>query len=246
MAVTGFTLGSLNLRTLASEIISTNGWDVFPGMKSSGTVYSFTHGEAVEGRRFYRARDIDLNLVLLATNAAGEVTSTPGEHLEENMATLMGALHNTFGTIPLVRTLPSGVTRTAHVRPLDLIPFEDANGLTRLVTLTLRMGYPFWHGASASISGSPSLVPNYAGNAPCNDMVFTFTTAGRITHDLTGDYIESSAAGLVVDVHTGEITGDPAALDGNTPWWIQLEPGEDNTLTVTGGDKQMDLFHGYF
>ena len=248
MAKTGFTLNGLNLRTLALEILSTSGWDTFPGVKSSGVQYAFTHGEYIGGRRFYRARDIDLNMIILDTNAAGQVVTTPLEHIEENIETLMGALHDTFNPLTLVRTLPSGVTRTAFVRPVDVLRYEDHVGISRIVTLTLRMGYPFWHGAAFNqvVSGTTSITMN--GTAPVNDFSVVFTTAGRITHSPTGDYIESSAAGITVDLskHEDNITGgDPADISSNTPWWLQLEKGS-NGLVVTGGNKTLSGFHGYF
>jgi len=243
---TGFQLGSLDLRTLAHEIVSTNGWDVFPGMKSGGVQYAFQHGEYVGGRRFYKARDIDLNMVILATNAAGVVTTSAEEHVEENIETLMAALHNTFNPLTLTRTLPSGAVRTASVRPIDVARYEDNVGLSRLVTLVLRMGYPFWHGVAGQVVGSGPLSPNNLGTAPVNDMIVTFTTAGRVTHDLTSDYLEADAAGLVVNVGTGVITGgDSGDIHGNMPHWLQFEPGV-NALTITGGTKTIDWFHGYF
>lgn len=249
MALTGFTLNGLNLRTVASDIRSPNGWDVFPGMNDLPRGFIFRHGEDLNGRRFYRPRDIDLNLVILTGDVGGSPEPTVLEQVEKNMGILLGALHNTFGTIPLVRTLPSGNTRTAHVRPLSSTPIGELAGPSRALSLGLSMGYPFWHGASDSASGTPTISPNYVGNAPSNDMVFTFTTAGRITHDLTGDWIESDDAGLVVDVGTGEITGgNSGAIHANRPWWIQFEPGPagTNDLTVTGGSKLVEFKNGYF
>lgn len=246
MALTGFTLNGLDLRTLAHNIDSVNGWDSFPGVKSAGVEYAFTHGEYLGGRRFYRAREIDLNMVILTTDSTGVVTTSPEEHLEENVDTLLGALHNSFGPITLTRTMPSGAVRTAAVRPIDFVRFGSFQGpLLRAATLTLRMGYPFWHGAADSYTGGTGTVTN-DGNAPVNDMVITFTTAGRITHDDTGDYIESDSAGLVVDVGTGVITGgDSGEIHSNNPWFLQLEPG-DNDITVTGGNKTINFFPGYF
>lgn len=241
---TGFLLGSLDLRTLATEITSVNGWDTFPGLRAAGTEYVFRHGEDLDGRRFYRARDIDLNIVFMLTDSTGVVTTTPEQHLQANIEALMAALHNSTGSLTLTRTMPNGSTRTAQVRPLEAIPIEDNVGMTRAMVVTLRMGYPFWHGSAGSYTGGSGNVVNN-GNAPINDMIVTFTTTGRIT-TAAGDYIESAAAGLVLNVGTGLVTtGDPADLSTNAPWFIQLEPGT-NAITVTGGNKTINFFHAYF
>lgn len=243
---TGFVLGSLDLRTLAHEITLVSGWDTFPGLKFSGTQYAYQHGEDISGRRWYQPRTIDLHLILLATDATGVVTTTPLEHLQANLDALFAALHNSTGPLTLTRTMPDGTTRTAEVRPLDAAPVEDGTGITKSVVLSLRMGYPFWHGATATVAGTGPLACTNNGNAPINDMVVTFTTAGRVTTP-AGDYLESAAAGAVVNVRTGEVTGTatPADISSNKPWFIQFEPGA-NSVAVTGGSKSIQYFHAYF
>jgi hypothetical protein len=139
--------------------------------------------------------------------------------------------------------MPDGSTRTAAVRPIDFIPITQEVGVIKSAVAVLQMGYPFWHGAADSASGSSFNAIN-TGNAPVNDMIVTFTTAGRLTRS-GGDYLESTTAGVVVNVGTGEITGDSGAVHGNRPWWLQLEPGTNN-FTTTGGSKSMTWFHGYF
>ena len=247
MAITGFTLNGLDLRTLATDIGSINGWDSFPGLKASGVQYAFTHGEYIGGRRFYSARDIDITMIIMATDEDGLVTTTPEEHVQDNIDALMAALHSTSGELALVRTMPDGSTRTAYVRPLDVIRFQESIGpIFRGVNLSLRMGYPFWNGAALAqtISGSASVTN--LGTAPINNMIVTFTTAGRITVNATGEWIESADAGLVLDVKTGIVTsGNSGALEASSPWLLQLEPGA-NALTVTGGNKSISGFHGYF
>lgn len=244
--ITGFTLGSLDLRTLAHEIRSANGWDSFPGLKARGVRYAYTHGEDNSGRRFYKARDIDIDMVLMATNSAGAVTTSPAEHVQDNIDSLLGALHSTSGELLLTRTLPDASTRTADVRPLDFTRVRQNGILTRRVVLSLRMGYPLWHGAADSVSGAGPLSPDNTGNAPVNDMVITFTTAGRITDDASGDYVEAATAGTVLDVGTGEITVNPSNdISERRPWFLQFEPGV-NALTITGGSKTINWNHGYF
>jgi len=241
---TGFVLAGLDLRTLAYEITTVGGWDGFPGFKASGVEYAYTHGEDLTGRRFYKARNIDLGVIILPFNADGSQTLAPLVHIQQNLDALLGALHSTSSPLSLVRTMPDATVRTALVRPIDFVPIEQDVGITRSAILTLRMGYPFWHGETSVVSGTSFNAVN-DGTAPVNDMVVTFTTAGRLTHTPSGDYLESSDAGAVVNVGTGVITGAPTgAVFGNTPWWLQLEPGS-NAFTTSGGSKSMSFFHGY-
>lgn len=243
---TEFTLGSLDLRTLAHEITLVSGWDTFPGLKYSATQYAYQHGEDMSGRRWYKPRNIDLHMILLATDATGVVTTTPLQHLQANLDALFAALHNSTGPLTLTRTMPDATVRTAEVRPIDASPVEDGTGITKAVVVSLRMGWPFWHGAAAEVSGTGPLAATNNGNAPVNDMLVTFTTTGRITTP-AGDYVESAAAGAILNVRTGEVTGSgtPADISTNKPWFIQLEPGA-NSLTVTGGSKTINYFHSYF
>lgn len=250
MSITQWNLNGLDLRSVAYNILTTDGWDSFPALKTAGIEYAFTHGENIDGRRFYQARDIDLNMVILAGDADDEsslIGSSSLERIEYNIEKLLGALHNSTGPLTLTKTLPSGAVRTALVRPIDFIRFTDHIGISRAVTLTLRMGYPFWHGDAFNFAGISGTYDAFMeGNAPVNDMIVTFTTAGKITHDATGDFIESSEAGLVVNVANGKITsGDSADFNSNRPWMLQLEPGS-NPLTITGGAKTIAGYHAFF
>lgn len=244
VGLTGFTLNGLDLRTLATNIDSANGWDSWPGLKAVGADYAYSHGEDFSGRLFYRARDIDLAMVILATNSSGVVITSPQQHVDANIATLLGALHSTSSPLSLVRTLASAETRTALVRPIDFARVEDHVGPTRRVNLTLRMGYPFWHGAAFDVTNSGSFSFNNLGNAPINDFELTFNGAGRLTHSASGDWVESSAAGVTINIGTGVVTaGSSAAVNSNRPWLIQLEPG-NNSLSATAS-VTLEGFYGY-
>lgn len=246
VGLTGWMLGALDLRTLAVNIEQVNGWESFPSLKGGGNEFSYLHGEDLSGRAFYRAKNIDLAMLILATNAAGVVTSTPQQHVDENLATLFGALHSSSAYLTLTKTLYPSTARTIQVRPVDIARVDQKVGLSRAVLLSLRTGYPFWHGAAFSSSaGSGTTAFNNLGNAPINDMVITFTGAGRITNNLNGDWVESSAAGVVLNVGTGEVTtGSPGAINSNRPWYLQLEPGSQNLARTAS--IVLDGFYGYF
>ena len=247
VGITGWQLNSLDLRTLAHNIESTEGWESFPGLRAAGTKWAFQHGEDLGGIRYYEARNIELGMMILDTPADGIITTTRQQHLDENIAALLGALHSSSAYLTLTKTLYPATARTIQVRPVEFFRIEDGiGGLSRSVHLSLRTGYPFWHGASFSVSaGAGSAVFNNLGNAPINDMIITFTGVGRITNEVNGDWVESDTAGVILNVGTGDITtGVPAQVSTNRAHYFQIEPG-NNTFTRTG-TIQVAGFYGYF
>lgn len=242
--ITGLTINGLDVRTYAIEVETTDGWDAFPGVRSSGFEHPYRPGEKLSGRKFYRARDLTLTLLVFPQNASGLVTTTRAQHLQENLDALMGALHHSTATIPVVRTMPDATTRTAQVRVLQSFDVGEAAPLARRILVRLRMGHPFWRGASGQVTATGTLTND--GNAPITDAVITFTGAGSVVH-ANGDTLTTTGS-CVVDIGEGTVKqgGNDAdnLLTYDQPYLMIFEPG-GNGVTITG-TVTIDYFDAWF
>lgn len=243
--LTGWTLNGLDLRTLAYDIRLTSGWDGWPGMKTQPFDGIYMHGQrSAAGKQFYRSRDIFLHMVIQPRDpVSGAVVSSEAQHIEENIDTLMAALHSPTGSaIPLVRTLAGGGTRTAYVRPISNFEVDGRDrNLVREFTIVLLMEYPFWHGEAIEASSSPV---NNPGNAPVNDMILTFNSAGTVVVD--GVTVESLASGLQLDVGAREVISahDDADWSSDAQWILELQPG--NNVVSGTASFTMSFNAGWF
>ena len=238
---TGVTLNGTDLRTLGYNIEVLDGLDAWPGLNISGTERAFEHGAIYDHElAVYRPRSLVLALTILPQDpVTGLVVSSPLQHVEENLQTIMGLLHRRTGISTLVKTLPSGATREALVIPQDAFPIsKQRHGKTARLGIRFEVPYPFWHGDAntpANQSGSFSITNE--GNAPVADAVITFVTAGTLTHTPHGDAVSSSEAGVVVDCRNKTFLNGSTRKDGvanaTKPRIIQLEPGV-NQCTATG------------
>lgn len=235
MSFTGFSIGGTDLRTKAINLRTVDGWDAFPGLRGAGLVYPYRTGEDISGRKFYQGRDINLSFEVFPRNASGGVTTSPAEHLQDNLDTLMGLFHNSTGTVTITRTMPDATTRTAAVRVLGAAQVvQGTSALSRIVVFRCRMGHPFWRGASGQVTATGNLTNN--GNAPIVDAIVTFGTAGTLTHSGLGVSLTATGA-CIVDIGAWTVTqgGSPAdnLLSYDEPWWMLFEPGV-NALVITG------------
>lgn len=250
--MTGWQLGSLNLRTVGYNIRSTSGWDGFPGIKDPVSEAGYRHGYFLPsgGRWVYHDRDVILTMGILPVDrTTGGVLSSPDEHIEENIEYVAQAMYsNDGGVIQLQKTLPSGLIKTIGVIPRDAQTFS-ADGQFRSITLVFNAPYPFWHGGpldeNSGLSGGFSL--DNLGTAPINDMVITFNAAVTLTHTASGAEIVTTAGGIVLDVGAGSeglISGDQSDISCNKPWILEMVKGS-NAFTVSGGTVDIDYYHGY-
>lgn len=255
MATTGWDLDGTDLRRIGYNIRTADGWDAFPASRAAALEHPFRHGEELSDRVFYKARDVSLAIMVLPTAPDGSVTLSGLEHVRANLDALMGLFHGRTGLRTLTQTLPDGSTqRQAKVRVVDsfVVNGLGGNDAARLFVARLRMPYPFWSELPAkNVNGTGSLVLANGGNAPIQNAVITFSTAGRLTHDATGDYLEvDSVAGgsVVVDLGAWTVTqaGSPAdaRLSYNRGWLMEFDPG-NNGLTATA-TVSIDYYDSYF
>jgi hypothetical protein len=241
MALTGWQIDGNDLRTVGYNIGTTDGWDSLPSRRQHDIEVPYRHGSITQFPKFYQPRDIALVMQVLGTNAAGAVVSSPLEHVQENLDNLL-EWFGKDGLRTLTRTMPDTTTRTAQIEVLDGFPVRSGPGISRAFVAICRMPYPFWHGTVVNDTGKTgSTSITNAGNAPMQDAVITFTAAGKITHDASGDWIDcSSVAGgnVIVDMSAYPWTIKQAGADAdglltwNNPWWLNFQPGVNN-LTIT-------------
>ncbi len=249
MAVTGWDIDGTDLRTLAYDIRDTDDWDSFPASKYGVQRHPFRTGFGISDKTFYRERHLNLNMAVFPQNTSGQVTTSPLEHMQDNIDTLLGLFHSS-GLLTITRTLPDGLTtRVIEGKVLNSFQVKQLGTFLKRFTVRLDLPYPFWRqGSVKNVNGTGALVLTNNGNAPIHNAVITFTTAGRLTVNATGDYIESSAAGVVVDLGAWTVTqgGSPAdnlLSDYNRPWFVDFQPGA-NSLTATG-TVSIDFYDSY-
>lgn len=243
---TGFSLSGTDLRTMAHEIRVVDGWDAFPSSRVGVTQYPFRHGEVHSSESFYNARDISLGMVVLPYDGTtGTITTTPLEHIQENLDSLF-RLFGAPGQLPLVRTMPDGSQRQADVRVIDTFEVSGNVGDTRIFVVRMRMPIPFWKELPVdTFSGSGSLINN--GNAPVGDFTITFGGAGSVTHSSLGDQIVATGA-CVVSITEFSIESGGSPVDNlvtcNSPWMFRLMPGT-NTIAASGS-VTFSYYHSWF
>jgi hypothetical protein len=251
MSTTGWTIAGTDIRTLALQVLSVDGWAGFPGKRGAQVQIPHRHGAITTPKKFYMPMQFALAVVILPYSTTGTVTHAEGElgHIQENLDTLLGLLHSD-SLISVVKSVPASgggtENRTALCEVLDVIPVSKHRGITREIVIPFQSPDPFWRGTLVNDdanAGSFSINPG--GNAPVADWVLTLKggTDQRLT--FPGSlYVEMSgaapAAGFEIDAAARTITnltsGNPADnLFSRTAEWPELAPNVSNSLTLTGG-----------
>lgn len=253
MADTGWVLNALDLRRIGYDISSVTGWDSFPGVRLQTSEYAYQHGNRFDQRGFYKTRLLGLQMTIVPYDPDGSQTySNLSQHIQENVDAILGALHS-LGNITISRTMPDTTVRNIEGRAIQAVPITDGPGvLGRNLGLLMECGYPFWReSGQQSVSGETgAFIATNDGNAPINNMVVTFNSPGRLTHDDSGDYIETDTDNsIVVDVGPRTVKLGSTFKDNrfgyNAGWFLQMEPG-DNDFTVSGGgDVDMTWYHSW-
>lgn len=255
MPETGWTLAGTDLRRVGYNIDSVSGWDGFPGFKGAPTEYGYRHGNRFDSRGFYRSRLLPLALRIFPVAPDGTTTypGNPGRHIQENVDQLLGLLHS-LGDITVSRAMPDGTTREIQGRAIQAVPIRGGQGaIDRNMGVLLECGYPFWQETTQQSVSNELTTFNAVnnGNAPINNMVITFNTPGRLTHDASGDYLETiTDNNVVIDVgprtvKIGSAFADNRLNDYNAAWFMQMEPGTNGFTVSGGGDVSMTWYHSW-
>lgn len=249
---TGFTLKGVNLRTQGWDIASVEGWDAWPGQRMGEADYGYNHGSRFDDRGFFMGRDFGVSLHVLPYDPTTGVQTDPAENAQANLDDVLGLFYSLSG-LTLVRTMPDATVRELlDCRAVAAWSVEKGVGtFGRRINAVLRAGYPFWQQtgvvSSGAQSGAFSLTNN--GNAPINNMVVVMTTAGRLTHDDSGDYVETDQNAITIDVGARTAKNGSTFKDNhlarNRAWWLQMEPGV-NDFTVSGGGNATVTFRHHW
>lgn len=166
----------------------------------------------------------------------GSITHVDGSagHIMENLSVLKRIFNRAHGPILITRTAPHIGVQEILVELID----QPQEGQDRHeIIWTLKAAKPLWR-SGTSVSGAvTSGAFNPGGDAPVDDMILTFSTAGSIFNTTTDTGFEVTDA-CVVNCAALQVTqaGNPAPgliLPRNEKW-LHLEGGIDNTLTVVG------------
>jgi len=244
---TGYSYDGTDLKTLAYHVSVFA--DQRPGMSGGVISYANEHGVRLSGRRYLGPRQFTVGLVLFPQNTSGVQTVTSLEHIQANAETLKKLFWSSSATKDFVKTMPDGDVRTIEARVENVQTQRNQTGVVARMAVTMFAPYPIWAGAAQSYlnqTGSFSAVNN--GDLPAADLTIHFDTAGRITHNPSGAYLESDTANLTVNIkdHTIKVasTDRHDALTYNKEWWMEVEPGS-NSMTVNSGTVDLTFNHGW-
>jgi len=251
---TGFVLNGLDLRQVGWDVGSIVGWDGWPGLKLTGLEPGYSHGSVMDVRGFFKPKIMGIRLTLFPwlPTSLEQTLATPEHHIADNLDDVLGAIYGTNGgDLVLARTMPDATVREITVRPVQGFPVTKGPGAAgRDLALVLRADYPFWQQtgvqSATGETGAFNIVNN--GNAPINNMVVTFNSTGRLTHDVSGDFIETdTTAGIVCDVGARTAKIGSVFHDNHfrrsVAWWIQAEPGTDGFTVSNGGNVDVTWRH---
>ncbi len=213
------------------------------GFRGRNPKVAYQHGEFSSPRKFHPAANVLLETWLRYTDSAGAVTHTDGRpgHVAENYGSMKKLLTGAQDSlVRLERTNPEdGVI---HL-DFELVAEGRPTQAQHIIGWPLKSPHAFWVGVAAS-QQTPTTITNN-GTAPAGDAVVAVTgttTAPRLTHSATGDFIEIAgvlpSGGVTVDIGARtctRITGGADFSDNlvvNSPWWMEFDPGA-NTVAVT-------------
>ena len=250
-----------SLMDRANSIQVMRGRDVLAARRYRPTEIAYQHGEVANDNRFFKSKELRLDIWVAANDSDGAVTHTEGRagHIRENLDALWAIFGKKGSAITLQRDVPdypgAGTitleTDASVIRKAQAQGKFRSGGLTRRIILDLLMPHPFWRELPVNTSlgqGTGNIATG--GNAPINDMVITFQAGDddpRLTHDDSGDYIEIAgtipAGDVEVDVGARTVTklADSSPYDANLlfnrPWWMEWPPADAALgLTMTATD----------
>lgn len=211
-----------------------------PALRGRNPVMPFQDGELDQLRRRFGAYDLVLETL---------VKSSPDFYT--NQEELMKLIMDTTATVWLQRDLESGNNVEIPVRPLQVVTTGTGAERFRLRWL-LRTIDPLWRNRTQTTGDTTPVTNN--GSAPVGDAVITFTagTTTRMTHTESGDWIQvdGAATNVIVDVGLRTVTLSAANHDANfsakEPWWIRLEPGNNNFTFTGSGAASFDFYDKFF
>ncbi len=251
---TGLVLNGLDLRQVGWNVGSVVGWDGWPGYKLTGKEPGYSHGSVMDSRGFFKPKIMGIRLTIFPwlPTSLEQTLATPEHHIADNLDDVLGAIYGlNGGDLVLARTMPDATVREINVRPTQAFPVAKGPGATgRDIAIVLKANYPFWQQTGLqSVSGQTTTfdIVN-AGNAPINNMIVTFNSPGRITHDATGDYIQTdTTSGIVCDVGARTAKIGSVFYDNrfsrNAGHWIQAEPGTDGFTCSLGANVDVTWLH---
>lgn len=257
---TGWKIDGTDLRTLATNIRTVDGWDSWPGRRGRNFDVPYVHGESSVSRKFLPAKDISLAMTILPSNPAGAVTKAPDAHVQENLDTLLGLLWKPVGLLTVERRMPDFTVRTARAEAIDLAEIRRGRGpVDREFLLRLRLPDPLWRQTSENSPTSQQVLSTSqgfnvvtGGNGPIGDAVVRFAATAAVSNPRlewtppeTGnpEYVQYSGtigAGDYLDIYCGRriavfddgSRGD-AGLRFAHPWLIELPPATTVPMTAT-------------
>jgi hypothetical protein len=236
----------LDLRTLAINIRDAGSWDGFSAKRSGNQEVAYRDGEFSDPRKWFRAKEIPLKMLLLDRDASGLVTNPEGAegHLRENLDAWMGALYKRNSFLDLQKYVPAPGGgfhwRSAACEVVDFFPIEDENKIVRECITTFRMVEGLWRQYETTGTAAPQKSVSVAnvttttqavnvpvgGNAPVRgglagafEIEFEANSAitnPRFETDANGEFVQYSGSLSAGEVLVIDVGQQTATIDGTT------------------------------
>jgi len=263
VAVWKYTLAGTDLNEFRAQIVTVDGLEGMPARRGQNVVVPYRHGSYTSARKWYQPRLGAMTVRVFDTNSAGAVTDGDGQwaHSEDNLDRFKALLYAN-NTVTLRKTMADGSsTRDLEVEFLgDVIvqQLDPSRGIFD-VRVTFEAADPFWTGAASTatysnLTAGTAPTISVGGEAPVDDMVFTFT----IDSDATGLQVQvdddgtimfpgtASAGTVVVDVGARTVQdGAGSALAGvvdvDRAYWVEFSPNSSNELDIAITSGQVDV-----
>ena len=241
------------IATYARAIEDLTGRDAIPARRTAdhhaaGVDGTYPHPNG--GPALFTAKTQRLRIWVSPFDADGNTVHAngPRAHLRENLDELWricaGSSRDAH-TIQWVDPTPSATRTLENTARIAVAP-SGGSRLVRHLDLTLTYPWPFFRDVTTGLqtlgpfTGAQSFTPQ--GTAPLADLTLTCTSAGRLTHDQTGEYVEvdSIPSGSVIINQRPPRTVLSGGNDARHVFWsshahgLRFDAGTLANLTITG------------
>ena len=227
-----------------------------PGLRGRLLTVPYRHGEVGDVMKWSPGFDIPTEGDLRYTDKNGlvvHVNGGPG-HVHENWLLWKQLVGNHRTQLWLGRNDPhAGLVEI----PVDVFMSPVTTTPRHRVFTQFRSRWPFWSDETQRVN-LPAAGFTLAGTAPVADLEMKIVggTGVKVTHDQTGDYIQTTGAtpagGILVDVGARQVTyitggaSAEAVVEKSAPEWFQLDPGAVSfTVSDAAATVTVDLYEQY-
>ncbi len=260
---TGFTIGGLDVRGNAYDLVSVRGWDSIAPMRGSALIVPNRHGATLfNTKRWLNPKPFGLDIFIRGVDqATGNIIHANGAlgHLQDNINILTEVVMNPHGGLVDIRqTQPDTTVLQAWSlleSPMNYKDYKKGSTVRQVqmvfsIVSGSKAEYPAEQQIDTLLTGvgaGGELTITTGGNAPVSNFVMTFDTFTDDTTDLVITFPDGEVMtvggtlvngdSLVIDygARTVDLNGSPydAAVTVHRAWWAQLAGAGARLIATT-------------